>query len=33
VVASVRAGRVRLSLHFNNLEEEADRVAELLGTE
>ncbi len=31
VVASVRAGRVRLSLHFYNLEEEIDRVAELIG--
>jgi selenocysteine lyase/cysteine desulfurase len=30
VVASVRAGRVRLSVHFYNLEEEIDRVAELL---
>jgi cysteine desulfurase/selenocysteine lyase len=32
VVASVRAGRVRLSVHFYNLEEEIDRVAELLGS-
>jgi cysteine desulfurase / selenocysteine lyase len=32
VVASVRAGRVRLSVHFYNLEEELDRVAELLGS-
>jgi selenocysteine lyase/cysteine desulfurase len=31
VVAAVRAGRVRLSLHFYNLEEELDRVAELIG--
>jgi selenocysteine lyase/cysteine desulfurase len=31
VVASVRAGRIRLSVHFYNLEEELDRVAELLG--
>jgi selenocysteine lyase/cysteine desulfurase len=31
VIASVRAGRVRLSLHFYNLEEELDRVAELIG--
>jgi len=31
VVASVRAGRVRLSVHFYNFEEELDRVAELLG--
>lgn len=31
VVASVRAGRVRLALHFYNLEEELDRVAELIG--
>lgn len=30
VVASVRAGRVRLSVHCYNLEEEIDRVAELL---
>lgn len=30
VVASVRAGRVRLSAHFYNLEEEIDRVAELI---
>ena len=31
---SVRAGRVRLSLHFYNLEEEIDRVAGLIaGTE
>jgi selenocysteine lyase/cysteine desulfurase len=30
VVASVRAGRVRLSVHFYNLEEEVDRVAELM---
>jgi cysteine desulfurase / selenocysteine lyase len=32
VVASVRAGRVRLSVHFYNLEEDLDRVAELLGS-
>ena len=31
VVASIRAGRVRLSVHFYNLEEEIDQVAELLG--
>jgi cysteine desulfurase/selenocysteine lyase len=31
VMASVRAGKVRLSVHFYNLEEELDRVAELLG--
>lgn len=31
VVASVRAGRVRLAVHFYNLEEEIDRVAELVG--
>lgn len=31
VVAAVRAGRVRLSLHFYNLEEEIDSVAELVG--
>lgn len=31
VVASVRAGRVRLSVHFYNREEEIDRVATLLG--
>jgi len=30
VVASARAGRVRLSLHFYNLEEEIDRVVDLL---
>ena len=30
VVASVRAGRIRLSVHFYNLEEEIDQVAELL---
>jgi cysteine desulfurase/selenocysteine lyase len=30
VVASARAGRVRLALHFYNLDEEIDRVAELL---
>ena len=32
VVASVRAGRVRLSVHFYNLEAEIDRVAELIGS-
>ncbi len=32
VVASVRAGRIRLSVHFYNLEEEIDRVAELIGS-
>jgi selenocysteine lyase/cysteine desulfurase len=31
VIASVRAGRVRLSVHFYNLEAEIDRTAELLG--
>ncbi|MCW2132397.1 Selenocysteine lyase/Cysteine desulfurase [Arthrobacter sp. VKM Ac-2550] len=31
VVASVRAGRIRLALHFYNLEEELDLVAELIG--
>ena len=31
VVASVRAGRIRLSAHFYNLEEEIDRVAALMG--
>ena len=31
VIASVRAGRVRLAVHFYNLEEEIDQVAELLG--
>ncbi len=31
VVASVRAGRVRLSVHFYNLEDEIDRAAELIG--
>ena len=30
VVAAVRGGYVRLSVHFYNLEEEIDRVAELL---
>jgi cysteine desulfurase/selenocysteine lyase len=30
VVASVRAGRVRLALHFYNLDEEIDRAVELL---
>jgi selenocysteine lyase/cysteine desulfurase len=30
VVAAVRAGRVRLSVHFYNLEEEIDRAAGLL---
>jgi selenocysteine lyase/cysteine desulfurase len=29
--ASVRAGRIRLSVHFYNLESEIDRAAELLG--
>ncbi|MFL5494619.1 MAG: hypothetical protein ACJ8DC_09590 [Gemmatimonadales bacterium] len=32
VVASVREGRVRLSVHFYNHEEELDRVAELVGS-
>jgi selenocysteine lyase/cysteine desulfurase len=31
VIASVRAGRVRLAVHFYNLEEEIDQVAALLG--
>jgi selenocysteine lyase/cysteine desulfurase len=31
VVASIRAGRIRLSVHFYNLEAEIDRVAELIG--
>ena len=31
VAASVRAGRVRLSVHFYNLEDEIDRAAELIG--
>ena len=31
VVASVREGRIRLAVHFYNLEEELDRVAELIG--
>jgi selenocysteine lyase/cysteine desulfurase len=31
VMASVRAGRIRLAVHFYNLEEELDRVAELIG--
>jgi selenocysteine lyase/cysteine desulfurase len=30
VVVSVRAGRIRLATHFYNLEEELDRVAELI---
>ncbi len=32
VVASVRAGRVRLSVHFYNLEEEIDRVGAIVGS-
>ena len=32
VVASVRAGKIRLSVHFYNLEAEIDRVAELIGS-
>jgi cysteine desulfurase/selenocysteine lyase len=32
VVASVRAGRIRLSVHFYNLEAELDHVAELIGS-
>jgi selenocysteine lyase/cysteine desulfurase len=32
VVAAVRAGRVRLSVHFYNLEEEIDRVGALLAS-
>ncbi len=31
VVASVRAGKIRLAVHFYNLEKEVDRVAELIG--
>lgn len=31
VRAAVRAGNIRLSVHFYNLEEEIDRVAELIG--
>lgn len=31
VVASVRAGRIRLAVHFYNVEKELDRVAELIG--
>jgi hypothetical protein len=31
VVASVRAGKVRLAVHFYNLEDELGRVAELIG--
>ncbi|QHK21600.1 aminotransferase class V-fold PLP-dependent enzyme [Pseudarthrobacter psychrotolerans] len=31
VLASVRAGRIRLAVHFYNLEEELDRVAGLIG--
>ena len=31
VVAPVRAGRIRLVVHSYNLEEELDRVAELIG--
>ncbi|RKR29910.1 aminotransferase class V-fold PLP-dependent enzyme [Arthrobacter oryzae] len=31
VVASVRGGRIRLAVHFYNLEEELDRVTELIG--
>ena len=30
VVASVRAGRVRLSVHFYNLEEDIDRATDLI---
>jgi selenocysteine lyase/cysteine desulfurase len=30
VVASMRAGRIRLAVHFYNLEEDIDRVAALL---
>lgn len=32
VVASIRDGRVRLSVHFYNLEDEIDRVAEMIGS-
>jgi cysteine desulfurase/selenocysteine lyase len=31
VRAAVRAGNIRLSVHFYNLEDEIDRVAELIG--
>jgi selenocysteine lyase/cysteine desulfurase len=31
VIASVRSGRIRLAVHFYNLEEELGRVAELVG--
>ncbi|MCG2623643.1 aminotransferase class V-fold PLP-dependent enzyme [Arthrobacter sp. I2-34] len=31
VVTSVRTGRIRLAVHFYNLEDELDRVAELIG--
>ena len=31
VVASVREGRIRLAVHFYNVEEELDRVAQLIG--
>ena len=31
VVASVREGRIRLAVHFYNLEDELDRVAGLIG--
>jgi selenocysteine lyase/cysteine desulfurase len=30
VVASMRAGRIRLAVHFYNLEEEIDRAAAVL---
>ena len=33
VVAAVRGGYVRLSVHFYNREQEIDRVAELIGGE
>ena len=33
VVAAVRAGRVRLSVHFYNLEEEIDRVGAIVGAQ
>jgi cysteine desulfurase / selenocysteine lyase len=32
VVVSVRGGRIRLAIHFYNLEEEIDRVVQLIGT-
>jgi len=32
VVVTVRAGRIRIAAHFYNLEEELDRVAELIAS-